>query len=428
MSALIVTACRGVRSRATRAVLTLSAVGAVALALPAAGQAAVTTFGSPLSVPATLNTAANLNYAGSYANQYGNPVPIHNYHDGADTALWNTALASGSPKAPADGQVTAFTLEGCAQAATGGPAPLTQFHFQALTPASGGGVLVDVTSQAFDIPVCGDGGASGSTKTVYHPTNFCVHAGDYVDFNDEGGFVASAYPSGVPYEVMGAVTGSTVDSFIGGDQTNNGATLSPGVTGPTSGFAVNGNAELMLQATLATGPDATPLCPGGTNGVKPPTPQPGQPGGAPAVHIHTPQHDGVNHARTVKVSLYCAQADPCTGTVTLTTGAAPASPRANHHKKPKRKHHRRRHGARHRAHGTRHVRHAQRSRRAGHVALTLAQSSFTTPGQHSAHVLMHLSPAAMRMIRAAKHMSLPVTMTVTLQNGATFDATVTLYI
>ncbi len=90
----------------------------------------------------------------------------------------------------------------------GGPAPLTQIHFQDLVPQPGGGAQVNVTTQPFDIPVCGAGGASGSTVTSYEPTNFCVNQGDYVDFNDEGGFEPAdplAYPSGVPYKVLGAV-------------------------------------------------------------------------------------------------------------------------------------------------------------------------------------------------------------------------------
>src|ERR1700722_18852829 len=71
---------------------------------PAASRAAVTTFGSPLSVPATLNTTENLNYKGTFT-----PVPpapdapngiFHTNHYGADTALWNVGLASGEPSVP----------------------------------------------------------------------------------------------------------------------------------------------------------------------------------------------------------------------------------------------------------------------------------------------------------------------------------------
>ena len=66
--------------------------------------------------------------------------------------------------------------------------------------------------------------------------NLCVGQGDYVDFNDEGGFVGGGpppYPAGVPYEVIGAVPGAAMDSFVRDGGTNNGATMSS-ATGPTT--------------------------------------------------------------------------------------------------------------------------------------------------------------------------------------------------
>ncbi len=282
--------------------------------------AATTTFGSPLSVPATENTANNLGYTGTDVALPGSV--FHIPHDGADSALWNVQLAAGSPTAPAGGQITSVSLEGCAE--SNGPPPLTQIHFQDLVPQPGGAVRVNVTSQAFEIPVCGTGAASGSTVTTYQPTNFCVAQGDYVDFNDEGGFVGGQngpppYPAGVPYMVIGAVTGSTMDSFIANNEVGNGATFSPSETSSHDGFASNPSEELMLQATLATGPDATPLCPGGTRGVPPP-------GSLRAAHRHvfptltipTPQFDGMNVRGVVQVAIYChASASDCTGTITL---------------------------------------------------------------------------------------------------------------
>ena len=133
------------------------------------------TFGSPLSVPATLNTAENLGYPGTYTRVP--PAPdapngvSHTFHYGADTALWNVGLSAGDARAPATGQALKVSLEGCAQAACGGPAPLTQVHFQDLSPLPAGGARVNITSQAFDIPVCGQNGASGSTVTSYEPMN-----------------------------------------------------------------------------------------------------------------------------------------------------------------------------------------------------------------------------------------------------------------
>ena len=78
--------------------LAAAVLGALlALLLPAASFAAVTTIGSPLSAPATLNTAENLNYLGTNTDVL--PIPeapkgvVHTYHYGADTALWNAGLA-----------------------------------------------------------------------------------------------------------------------------------------------------------------------------------------------------------------------------------------------------------------------------------------------------------------------------------------------
>jgi hypothetical protein len=298
-----------------------AALGALALgsAGAATAGAATSTFGSPLSVPATLNTAENLNYEGSNIALPGSVFHIN--HDGADTALWNVAIPAGVPAAPAAGQVTVVRLEGCAERPAGAPEPLVQIHFQDLVPTAGGGARINVTSGAFDLPVCGVGGASGSTVTSYEPVNFCVAAGDYVDFNDEGGFVPSEtgpppYPAGVPYMVIGSVAGATMDSFVRNGGTNNGTAISTSDTTYHDGFAVNQNEELMLQATLATGPDATPLC-GGTKGV----PAPGSTGysqspASPALRVGK-QTDGINHRGIASIAVFCRISSGCSGTLAL---------------------------------------------------------------------------------------------------------------
>jgi hypothetical protein len=296
--------------------------GFLPVVVPATSRAAVMTFGSPLSVPATLNTSANLNYLGTYTAVPPNPEApnglFHTFHFGADAALWNVALASGEPTAPAAGQALKVSLEGCAQPAAGGPSPLTQIHFQDLSPLPGGGTKVNVSSQPFEIPICGQNGAGVSTVTTYEPINLCVSQGDYVDLNEEGGYVENIYRAGVPYQVLGAVAGSKSDSFIKGEGTGNGATLSPWDTTANDGFASNQGEELMLQATLGTGPDATPLCPGGTrgqrqeNGVAIPAAQP-----ATSVAV-SGQTDGVNHLSVVAVAIYCRLSSHCEGFATLT--------------------------------------------------------------------------------------------------------------
>jgi hypothetical protein len=233
--------------------------GLFSVIAPTASSAAVIAFGSPLSVRATLNTAEDLNYKGT-----NTPVPpapdapngiFHTYHYGADTALWN----AGS-RVPVAGQAVKVSLEGCAQPASGGPSPLTQIHFQDLSPLRGGGAKVNLTSQAYDIPVCGQGGASGSTVTSYRPVNLCVRAGDYVAFNDEGGYVENVYRAGVPYRVLGSVKRSTTDSFLMNNGTGNGAIMSSSILAANEGFASTRKEELMMRVTLGTGANADHVC------------------------------------------------------------------------------------------------------------------------------------------------------------------------
>jgi hypothetical protein len=282
--------------------------------VPATASAKVEVVGSPLSVPATLNTSENLGYTGTYTEVPPSPEApngmFHTFHYGADTALWNTTQASGLAQMPATGQALKVSLEGCAEAAQNGPGPLTQIHFQDLSPLPGGGAKVNITSQGFEIPVCGQGGASGSTVTTYEPINLCVSAGDYVGFNDEGGYVENVYRDGVPYKVLGAVSGSTVDSFLLDNGTGNGAALSPTLQNPNYGFASNTNEELMMQVTLGSGSDATHICAGGTAGLPP----------ALAPVRVSPQTDGVNHERIVAVAVYCRVSPKCNGVATLTLG------------------------------------------------------------------------------------------------------------
>lgn len=285
-------------------------VSAAWLLVPTASQAKLTQIGSPLSVPATLNTAENLSYPGAYTQvppslDAPNGV-VHTFHFGADTALWSFSDAHGETRVPVTGQALRFAVEGCAQQASGGPQPLTTIHFQDLTPLPGGGAKVNITSQGFDLPVCGENGAGASTITTYLPVNLCVSAGDYVALNDSGGYVENVYRSGVPYQVLGSVTGATTDSFIKDQGTGNGASLSPSVSSAMDGFAVNRNEELMMRVTLGTGADATHICPGGKQGLPP----------ALAPIRVSPQTDGVNHSRIVAVALFC-RVNPCNGVATI---------------------------------------------------------------------------------------------------------------
>jgi hypothetical protein len=290
---------------------TVALVGLLAGLAPAAASASIETIGSPLSVRATRNTAENLDYVGTFT-----PVPVspeapngifHTFHYGADTALWNVGQAKGLPRAPAAGQALKVRLEGCAQAAQNGPAPLTQIHFQSLEPVAGGGVKVNLTSQGFSIPICGQDGASGSTVTSYDPINLCLGGGDYVGFNDEGGYVENVYRAGVPYKVLGAVKHSTTDSFLKDEGTGNGSLLSSSVRAANEGFASNKGEELMMQVTFATGSDATHICAGGTAG----RPRPLAP-----LRVSR-QTDGINRESVVAVAMYCRRKPRCRGVATM---------------------------------------------------------------------------------------------------------------
>jgi hypothetical protein len=360
--------------RSLRMTGTVVLVVAGTLIAPAVSPAAISIFGSPLSVPSTLNTAENLNYRGTDtavppSAEAPNGV-VHTYHFGADTALWNVTVGGHSASAAAGGQAVRIRLEGCAQASSGGPPPLTQIHFQVLSPTPGGGVKVALTSAAFDIPICGHGGASGTTVSAYEPVNLCVSQGDYVAFNDEGGFVEHSYQSGVPYKVLGAVGSSGFNSFIRGGGTNNGDLFSPADASNMDGFAANQGKELMMQVTLGTGPDARYVCPGGSKD-------------APAVYapisVH-PQTDGINHARVAAVAIFCRPTSGCSGTAALTLPGKRVS---------------------------------------------IGSTSFNLHGSTTSHVPIRLVPQVMRLIRA-KH-GVSATLTVTAA-GATVSQTITVKI
>lgn len=310
-SAMTSHAASRTHKRGFRVFVATSLAGLLGILAPATSPAAMMTIGSPLSVPATLNTSTDLSYLGTYTQVPRSPEApngvFHTPHYGADTALWNVAQAAGHARVPATGQVLKVSLEGCAQAARNGPAPNTQIHFQDLSPLPGGGAEANITAGPFNIPICGQGGAGASTVTTYEPVRLCVGAGDYVDFNDEGGYVENVYRSGVPYQVLGAVRGSMADSFLADNGTGNGAIFSPLDTAANDGFASNQGEELMLQVELGTGPDATFACPGGTRGKLAP------------VGIRA-QTDGVNHQRIVAVAIYCRVSPACKGVASLSTG------------------------------------------------------------------------------------------------------------
>ncbi|HEX8052913.1 MAG TPA: PASTA domain-containing protein [Thermoleophilaceae bacterium] len=224
--------------------VTVAAVAAVACAFPAAGMAEVSTFGSSLAAPANSiepNGAIHPAYGGDWF--------------GADTAFWNTQLADGGQvTAPRDGQIVEVRVKGIAMQ---GPHPWDPsnpralVHFQTIHPQPNGTALVELTSAGVDWPIGGD----PQQITTFRPLNLCLHKGDYVDFNTWGGheWRWDRY-GGIPLQVFSRVPGSSMNWYENDADTNNGDYL----TGRT-----RDGVELLLQTVIASGPDASDICPGG---------------------------------------------------------------------------------------------------------------------------------------------------------------------
>ena len=209
-----------------RLALVASLLFALALVAPAVSSAALFNFGSNLSEKASVA-----------------------FPHSSDTAFWSTALSGGArAKAPHAGQIYAVRVRGCAERGSGGQLPLTQVHFQVLVPGAGAKTTIAVTSGPENMPVCGGHVTSGTIST-FHPVNMCVHAGNYVAFNDEGGFNPTGFPDGVSYEVLAPAPGASTASFTG--TTDNGSVLT---SSPHAGD------ELLMQLVLATGKNAVGVC------------------------------------------------------------------------------------------------------------------------------------------------------------------------
>jgi hypothetical protein len=219
-------------------------IAAVALcALPASASAAVSDFGSDLSSPANIS----LNH-------------------GSDTSYWNISLpfGSGPVVAPADGQVTIVKLKGGVlpnkQLSGTTAEDLAQIiHFQVLRDKGDGRLkVVQLSTGHQKIPVTDD----PQRVTRYDPVNLCVKQGDIVAFNTIGAHEYRRIPydnayQGAEYQVFGRVPDSTIQWYEKDNGLNEGTTISPSPADQAQGV------ELLMRTTLATGPDATDICPGG---------------------------------------------------------------------------------------------------------------------------------------------------------------------
>jgi hypothetical protein len=176
---------------------------------------------------------------------------------------------------PYDGQITDIQTKGGFLTDPSGPPanPLdTMVHFQDLVDAGNGDWRVNATSGFFQMPASSDAGALANLVTDFHPENLCVHQGDVVDINTEGGFEANQTPyhDGVPLLLFDGNAGSSTAFFHGHNQTGNGATVHPAALPVT----------LLMRVQLAVGSDAAFECPGGSLGL------PGH-NGAPVIEAPT---------------------------------------------------------------------------------------------------------------------------------------------
>ena len=305
--------------RTRRGVSAALAVAGLALAVPAAGQAAYTTFGSDLSAPADATAAHK-----------------------ADTALWSTALSGGAlPTAPAQGQIKEIRLKGIAPRSTRPPAPGQDpaagsplVHFQVLEPVDGT-MRAKTTSAGFNVPTAGDPQQVSSFK----PENLCVAPGDSVAFNTIGGWDGIAnrdpangpvgqYPDGTVFQIFSKRPGTSTAWFEAHgfwvDQSTSGSPFRPRPGHQADRGGTLENQELLMQLVLATGDDRSYEC-GGPNTYRPADPpakpKPGGGGAPPGVQKATiPKSQKVNVSRkgVAGMAIFC-QAGPgaCAGTVTV---------------------------------------------------------------------------------------------------------------
>jgi hypothetical protein len=208
-------------------------------------HAAVSDFGSDLSLPAT---AA--------------------HSSGPDISYWNAGAASGlgSYVAPAQGQVTQVKLKGALI-----PNPRLRgtdeeriaqiIHFQVLRDAGDGRLkVVSLSTGHLTMPLSDN---PEQLVTTYEPVNLCVKAGDIVAFNTIG---AHEYrrdpgslggPQGAEYQVFGIAPDMAAQFYSKDNGLNEGTQILPS---PNDKLFRH---ELLMRTTLATGPDATDICPGG---------------------------------------------------------------------------------------------------------------------------------------------------------------------
>jgi hypothetical protein len=210
---------------------------------PATAGAEVSDFGSDLASPANIDI-----------------------NHGADTSYWNQG--QGVYNAPADGQVTVVKLKGAVlpndRLRNTEAEKLAQIiHFQVLRQKGDGTLkVVQLSTGHLEIPIADEKQAQ-ELVTGYKPINLCVKQGDIVAFNTIGAHEyrrnpgTAGGPEGAQYQVFGRVPTGLTAWYEKDNGLNEGTTIDP------SPFQPYGGVELLMRTTLATGPDATDICPGG---------------------------------------------------------------------------------------------------------------------------------------------------------------------
>lgn len=276
----------------------VAAVAALALA-PASVHAARVTIGSDLSAQATIARS-----------------------DPNDIVFWHAALrAGGAVDVPIAGQAIIMRLKGGTQQPQG-PAQDPSYdlmHFVVLRPQPDGTWRTTSTSVDARAPVIGKG-ADADTVTTFTSVNpLCVQPGDRIGLATVGGFDARLFPTGLPYQVFGAVPGSAASEFRAGGAIEEGRTV-------VRAKPVE-DTELLLQVVIGTGRSARPTC-GGTapsgsdpglvpEPEDPPPPPPAGGGDAPKATVAKPARAPKVRRGKIALRVRCAAAANCSGALEL---------------------------------------------------------------------------------------------------------------
>jgi hypothetical protein len=200
-----------------------------------------------------------------FGSSLDSPANIYIEH-GADTSYWN--VGQGTYTAPAEGQVTIVKLKGALlpneRLRNTDAEKLAQIiHFQVLRPKGDGNLkLVERSTGHLEMPIA-DAKAAQTLVTTYRPVNLCVKRGDIIAFNTIGAHEyrrnpgTAGGPQGAEYQVFGRVPDQVTQWYEKDNGLNEGVTIDPSPFQPYNGL------ELLMRTTLATGPDASDICPGG---------------------------------------------------------------------------------------------------------------------------------------------------------------------